>query len=206
MNGDELSGKANQLKGNVKDAVGGAVGSPGLKAEGKFDQAKGAVQETWGEVKDKASDIAQDAKQELNKAGDRVDEAQDRGYESKQRELPTQGHKMDILDSTISALGGGAAGLPDKLKSWVDTAATAAHAAIDKAASSIAPLADRAKQTGTVATEKVQGVASDLTVKKDQWIDDARAVVKERPLTAIGIATLAGVVLSFLLSSSDSED
>ncbi len=45
---DSLRGKGNDLKGKVKDAVGGLTGDSSLQAEGKLDQAKGKVQDTFG--------------------------------------------------------------------------------------------------------------------------------------------------------------
>jgi uncharacterized protein YjbJ (UPF0337 family) len=46
---NELEGKGKDLKGRVKDAVGGLTGDESLQAEGKLDRLKGKVQETLGE-------------------------------------------------------------------------------------------------------------------------------------------------------------
>ncbi len=53
--GDEnsLKGLGNDLKGKVKDAVGGLTGDTSLQAEGKGDQAKGKLQDTLGTVQRK---------------------------------------------------------------------------------------------------------------------------------------------------------
>ena len=50
---DSAAGKAKDLKGKVKDAVGGLTGDSGLQMEGKLDQAKGKVQDTFGKVERK---------------------------------------------------------------------------------------------------------------------------------------------------------
>lgn len=43
-----------KAKGTVKDAVGKAVGSDKMQAEGKMDKAAGAVQKKVGDVKEAA--------------------------------------------------------------------------------------------------------------------------------------------------------
>jgi uncharacterized protein YjbJ (UPF0337 family) len=45
-----VRGKGNQLKGRVKDAVGGLTNDSSLQAEGKFDKVKGKVQDKVGDV------------------------------------------------------------------------------------------------------------------------------------------------------------
>ena len=45
---DSARGKANEIKGKVKDAAGGLMGDTRLQAEGKLDQAKGKVQDIIG--------------------------------------------------------------------------------------------------------------------------------------------------------------
>ncbi len=50
---DSVEGKAKDLKGKVKDGVGGLTGDTGLQAEGKIDQLKGKAQNTLGKVERK---------------------------------------------------------------------------------------------------------------------------------------------------------
>ncbi|HSJ23927.1 MAG TPA: CsbD family protein [Longimicrobiales bacterium] len=47
---NNLRGKGNELKGRVKDAVGGLTNDSSLQAEGKFDKVKGKVQDKVGDV------------------------------------------------------------------------------------------------------------------------------------------------------------
>ena len=53
---NQLKGTGNDLKGRVKDAVGGLTGDGSLQAEGKLDRAKGKVQDTVGKVQQKIAD------------------------------------------------------------------------------------------------------------------------------------------------------
>lgn len=54
---NRIDGSANQAKGTIKEAVGGATGDTKLKAEGKIDKATGKVQNAIGGLKDAARGI-----------------------------------------------------------------------------------------------------------------------------------------------------
>lgn len=54
---DSAEGKAKDLKGKVKDAVGGLTGDSRLQAEGKIDQLKGKAQDTLGKAERKIDDV-----------------------------------------------------------------------------------------------------------------------------------------------------
>jgi uncharacterized protein YjbJ (UPF0337 family) len=45
---NSAKGKTTDLKGKVKDAVGGLTGDTSLQGEGKLDQAKGKIQDAFG--------------------------------------------------------------------------------------------------------------------------------------------------------------
>jgi uncharacterized protein YjbJ (UPF0337 family) len=47
---NSLEGKGTDLKGKVKDAIGGLTGDTSLQGEGKLDQLKGKVQDTFGKA------------------------------------------------------------------------------------------------------------------------------------------------------------
>ncbi|ANY65112.1 CsbD family protein [Paenibacillus sp. BIHB 4019] len=53
--GDKIKGKANQVKGEIKDQIGKATNNESLQGEGKLDKAKGIAQEKIGELKNKIS-------------------------------------------------------------------------------------------------------------------------------------------------------
>lgn len=45
-----VEGKAEHLKGHVKDAIGGLTGDSSLQAEGKIDQLKGKAKDAIGKI------------------------------------------------------------------------------------------------------------------------------------------------------------
>lgn len=60
MNKEQVAGKAEELKGKVKEKVGDATNNPNTKQEGLNDQVKGKVQQGVGNVKEAVKDAAQD--------------------------------------------------------------------------------------------------------------------------------------------------
>ncbi len=62
--GDKLKGKADELKGNVKQGVGKATGDRDMQAEGQADELAG-----------KGKGVVGSAKETLGKAGDAVSTA-----------------------------------------------------------------------------------------------------------------------------------
>lgn len=90
-----------------------------------------------------------------------------------------------------------------------ETAGTA-HESIDKAASSARPAVDRFAESAHQAVDKMVGTANQYAQKfserkgslkgsQDQMIDDARAYIRQKPGTAIGIAVAAGFILSRIM-------
>ena len=56
MNKEQISGKADELKGRVKEKVGEATNNPDTQAEGLVDQGKGKIKQTYGDVKEEVKD------------------------------------------------------------------------------------------------------------------------------------------------------
>jgi len=56
VNKDQVEGVGNQIKGAVKDAVGGATGDTSMQVDGKLDKAEGKVQKGVGDLKSDAAD------------------------------------------------------------------------------------------------------------------------------------------------------
>ena len=56
MNKDQVQGRAEELKGNVKEAAGKLVGNEKLEAEGKVDQLAGKGQAKVGDAKETVKD------------------------------------------------------------------------------------------------------------------------------------------------------
>ena len=64
MNKDQVDGRAETVKGNVKEAAGKLVGNDRLTAEGQAEQAAGKVQSTVGDVK---SDVGSAIKKAIDR-------------------------------------------------------------------------------------------------------------------------------------------
>ena len=60
MNQDELEGKAEALKGKVKQAVGNATNDPDLVDEGTVDEAAGNTQDALGRARRKVGEAIED--------------------------------------------------------------------------------------------------------------------------------------------------
>ena len=59
-NKDEIKGKAERLKGRVKQESGDVLNDENLVDEGIADEAAGTVQETWGKGKRKIGEAIED--------------------------------------------------------------------------------------------------------------------------------------------------
>ena len=64
-NKDEVRGKAEKVKGNIKESVGEATNDEELRNEGEADQAAGEVQESFGKGRRKVG-------QAINELGDKI--------------------------------------------------------------------------------------------------------------------------------------
>jgi uncharacterized protein YjbJ (UPF0337 family) len=60
MNRNEIDGKVDQLKGNIKEKVGEATDNERLRDEGVADQAAGHVEEGFGKARRKVGDALHD--------------------------------------------------------------------------------------------------------------------------------------------------
>ncbi len=58
MNKDQVQGRVETAKGNVKEAAGKVVGNDRLAAQGRAEQAAGKVQSTAGDLKNKVGNAA----------------------------------------------------------------------------------------------------------------------------------------------------
>jgi uncharacterized protein YjbJ (UPF0337 family) len=57
-----MAGKADQMKGNAKEAVGDLTGNEDLKSEGKADRQAGEAKEKVGKVEEKVEEVIDKAK------------------------------------------------------------------------------------------------------------------------------------------------
>jgi uncharacterized protein YjbJ (UPF0337 family) len=60
MNEHQVKGRAEQVKGKVKEAAGRAVGNDRLRAKGEVEQVTGATQKTYGDAKERVKDALDD--------------------------------------------------------------------------------------------------------------------------------------------------
>jgi uncharacterized protein YjbJ (UPF0337 family) len=60
MNRDELEGKAEALKGKIKQAAGDLTDDPDLHDEGTVDEAAGKAQDAFGKAKRKVGEVIED--------------------------------------------------------------------------------------------------------------------------------------------------
>jgi uncharacterized protein YjbJ (UPF0337 family) len=60
MNRDEVEGKAETLKGKIKQAAGNLTDDPNLQDEGTADEAAGQTQEAFGKAKRKVGEVIED--------------------------------------------------------------------------------------------------------------------------------------------------
>ena len=67
MNRDELEGKAEQIKGKVKQATGDLIDDQDLHDEGVADEAAGDVQEGYGKAKRKVGEAIEDLGESIKK-------------------------------------------------------------------------------------------------------------------------------------------
>jgi uncharacterized protein YjbJ (UPF0337 family) len=67
VNKNEAAGKAEQVKGSVKEKVGEWTNDPDLEVEGEADQASGKVRETAGKVQRKAEDAVDEIRKGLDR-------------------------------------------------------------------------------------------------------------------------------------------
>ena len=51
MEKEQITGKADELKGKMKQGIGKATDNPNLQGEGVVDETKGKVKEAYGAVK-----------------------------------------------------------------------------------------------------------------------------------------------------------
>ena len=63
-NEDEVKGKAENLKGRVKQAAGAVTGDKELEAEGAVERVKGAAREKVGEAEEKVRQHVQEDDEE----------------------------------------------------------------------------------------------------------------------------------------------
>jgi ElaB/YqjD/DUF883 family membrane-anchored ribosome-binding protein len=103
---------------------------------------------------------------------------------------------MEDLPRIESQTNGGEAPRRDPI---VDRAASTAHEAVDRVADRIGPAVGRIRSVASDTADTVSAKAGDVGSMGDELVESARSYVRERPLAALGVAVLAGIVISRLV-------
>lgn len=82
----------------------------------------------------------------------------------------------------------------------IDRLARSAHDLVDRMAGKAGPAVERMRTSFTGARENMRSRADDLSVKQEEWLGHCRDSVRERPLTAVAIGVVAGMILGKILS------
>jgi uncharacterized protein YjbJ (UPF0337 family) len=73
-----MAGKTDQVKGQVKEAVGSLTGDKDLESEGKADRRAGETKEKVDHAKDKVEEVIDKAEEKVEKMIDKAKEAMHR--------------------------------------------------------------------------------------------------------------------------------
>jgi uncharacterized protein YjbJ (UPF0337 family) len=73
-----MAGKTDQVKGQVKEAVGGLTGDKDLESEGKADRRAGETKEKVDHAKDKVEEVIDKAEEKVEEMIDKAKEAMHR--------------------------------------------------------------------------------------------------------------------------------
>ncbi len=119
----------------------------------------------------------------------------------------TSSMNPQAIDETTDRLAGAARDTTDRAAAnahaSTDRLAATAHQATDRLASTMHQAADRVATGGKAAVERLQTtartaterwgqVSGDVMARRDEALDSARDAVRERPITALGIAFAVG--------------
>lgn len=85
--------------------------------------------------------------------------------------------------------------------SVVDRVARGAHEAVDRFADKARPAVERMRGSMSGAGDSMHERADQLGEMQEQWMESCRTAVREHPIASIGVAVVAGMVLSKVLSS-----
>jgi len=78
----------------------------------------------------------------------------------------------------------------------VERAATTAHQAVDRVASKVSPTVERVRAVAQGSADTLQAKMQTIGSMPGELTESCRSYVRERPMTALGIAVLAGFLLS----------
>lgn len=88
----------------------------------------------------------------------------------------------------------------DKTQAAIDRTAQNAHATVDRVAEKVRPAVDRLRSSANSASAALHSGVEEFDAYQERWLANCRGHVRDYPLTSLGIALAAGMVLSRLLS------
>jgi ElaB/YqjD/DUF883 family membrane-anchored ribosome-binding protein len=103
---------------------------------------------------------------------------------------------MENLPRSESMASNGEASRRDPI---VDRAASTAHDAVERVADRVGPTVGRIRSVASDTADAVNARAGEVGSISDEMVESARSYVRERPLAALGVAVLAGIVISRLV-------
>ena len=76
-----------------------------------------------------------------------------------------------------------------------------AHQAVDSLAAKAGPAVERLKSSMGTASDSMHQRADQLNALQEEWIESARATVREHPIASLAAAVAVGMLISRLTSS-----
>lgn len=95
---------------------------------------------------------------------------------------------QDSTDSTAGATESNAS----------DRAAKKAHDVIDRAADAAAGAEQRLRAKAEEARDRALAAGGQARANSDEWVNEARLYIHERPIAAVGVAFVAGYIMAAL--------
>lgn len=80
----------------------------------------------------------------------------------------------------------------------IERAATSAHQAVDRVAARVNPAVERARAVAQDSKDSLQTKLNDFGSMPAELTESCRSYVRERPLTSIAVAVVAGLLLGRL--------
>jgi len=87
----------------------------------------------------------------------------------------------------------------ERVHDSIEKVARRTHETVDRVASRVDPAIDQVRSAATHAGEVVGAQLDDLAAKQDEWMASMRTQVRAHPLTVVGIAALAGLLIGRIM-------
>lgn len=101
---------------------------------------------------------------------------------------------MGTTSMNQSSTGGSSADTIGRMKQ-------SAHDAVDRIADKAGPAMERVRGSVSGMSDSMHARGEQFGAMQEQWLESCRSSVRENPLAAVGIAVVAGMVLSKIMSS-----